>query len=89
MRIPVPCRAYVKIHPHPPLPKEGLFPLFSKEGAGEIFTGVVSFKQHIFQTESLCQTFLSLTGQTSGLPILSYTEWYPLKQHLQDIYQLC
>ena len=27
---------------------QGLFPLFSKEGAGEIFTGVVSLKQHIF-----------------------------------------
>jgi hypothetical protein len=48
MRIPVPCRAHNKIHPNPPLPKEGLFPLFYKEGAGEIFTGVVSFKQYIF-----------------------------------------
>ena len=43
-----PCRAYIKIHPHPPLRKEGISPLFLKEGAGEIASGVVSFKQYIF-----------------------------------------
>ena len=52
-------------------------PLFLKEGAGEIASGVVSLKQHIFQTESLCQTFLSLTGQTSGLPILIWNSGTP------------
>ena len=37
MRIPVPCRAYIKIHPHPPLRKEGIsLPSFSKRGRGRL-----------------------------------------------------
>jgi multidrug efflux system membrane fusion protein len=45
---------------NPPVPsftKGGAFsPLFFKEGMGEIVTRRASFKHHIFQTESLCQT---------------------------------
>jgi hypothetical protein len=57
-------------HPQPSFPKGGRFsPLFFKEGQGKFLLAYITSR--FLQTASLCQTFLSLTGQTSGLPILS------------------
>ena len=44
-----------KILPDPPLQKEGITPLFFKEGVGEIFTGASSINQHFLQIESVGQ----------------------------------
>ena len=68
---------YFPTHPchilKPPVPsfaKAGtILPSFERGGGGDCF-GVADLKDRNAQTQYLCQTFTSITGQTSCFPVM-------------------